>query len=605
MNIIRGKTPSHKDVAHSSSGSKTKGIINFSFSTQTVTIGIDLREDHLRLAKITKKDKYLLIDYKKSSYPHGIKKDHPDFIPFLKSNLDSFKKNHPKAHLWAIIPAINVNTFFIRIPKVEKKQIYNTVYWSVNKEKKINLQEQIFDFKILGETTVNGVPKIEVLAYTAPINEVTKIKTLFKNAEHKLKGITTIPFCLSNYFHINPLDKYANNIAHIFIGTDWSRIDIFNRGNLAFTREIKTGTKSLAQSLQENYHVTYPDLSESQNEEILIELDDLTTPEPTSPKISLEQATQILFQFCSEEDLGQPQEQKFDFTKDQVLKWITPALDRIISQIERTFNHYITFLNKGSVDKVYLSGIFIPSQKCLDYIQDQIGIPFQLLDPFQGETIIDSANIHLSLSLEEKIAATPVIGAALSSNELTPNFLYTTQERKRERNSKIIRQISAGVFILCALASIGIYFNQTKSLEQKSQRLAILKNELNQYQPQVTQKLINSLLQKIVHNNNLAKQYAQRYSSIAILSELSGITSKEIKLLSFRSNFSPKDNTKSLVINGIITGEPQLFESRLASYILRINNSLIFDQVKILKQGIQLFADFGQVLNFTLEINFK
>jgi len=606
LNIIRGKTPSPKEVAYSSSTSKTKKIINFAFSTKTVNIGIDLRDDHLRLAKVIKKnDNFLLLDYEKSSYPQGIKKEHPDFIPFLKSKLDNFQKNHSKTNLWAIIPAIHVSTFFIRIPKVDRKHIYNTVYWSVNKEKKINLQEQIFDFKILGETVVNGTTKIEVLAYLASKNEVKKIKTLFTNAGHKLKGITTIPFCLSNYFSINTVDKDANNIAHIFIGTDWSRIDIFNRGNLAFTREIKTGAKSLAQSLLENYRPNFDKPTENYSEEILIELDNFTNSEQPSPDITLEEATQILFQICTEEDLNRPREKKIDLTKDQVLEWITPALDRLISQIERTFNHYVTFLNKGSVDKIYLSGIFIPCKECLDYIQSQIGIPFQLLDPFQGDTIIDSEDLHLSLSLQEKIAATPVIGAALSNNDLTPNFIFTFQEKKRERTYRIISQISAGVFILSALLCLVTYFNQTKLAEQKKQRLATLKNELDQYQPLVTKKVINSLLEKVVHKNNLAKQYAHRYASIAILSELSRITPKEIKFLAFHSDLSPKDNLKSLVIDGIVTGDPQQFESRLTSYIIRLNDSPIFDEVKILKQDIQSLADIGQTLYFTLEIIFN
>ena len=394
LHIIPGNTTSHKEAASWFSASKIKTIRNFSFFPQTVNIGIDLREDHLHLAKIIKKDKYLLLDYQKLSYPHDLKNDHPDFIPFLKSTLDNFKKNHPKAHLWAIMPTINVNTFFIRIPEVSKKQISNAVYWSVSKQKKLDLQENIFDYKISGKTIVNGIPKIEVLAYTVPKKEVTKIKTIFLNAGHRLKGITTIPFCLSNYFYINTRNKDINNIAHIFIGTDWSRIDIFNRGNLAFTREIKTGTKSLAQSLLENYRTNLPDLSGNQKKENLLKLDNLTGPKQRAPDITIEQATQILFQFCSEEDLGQPQAQNTDFTRDHVLEWITPALDRLISQIERTFNHYITSLNKGSVDKIYLSGIFIPSQKCLDYIQNQIGISIQLLDPFQENTIIDFGDIH-------------------------------------------------------------------------------------------------------------------------------------------------------------------------------------------------------------------
>ena len=76
-----------------------------------------------------------------------------------------------------------------RIPKVSARQIPNAIYWSHQKEAAFKENEKVFDFEILGEVQDEQTVKIDVLAYTAPVDEVISLRDMFAKAGFPLTGI--------------------------------------------------------------------------------------------------------------------------------------------------------------------------------------------------------------------------------------------------------------------------------------------------------------------------------------------------------------------------------------------------------------------------------
>ena len=104
--------------------------------------------------------------------------------------------------------------------------------------------KSIFDFELQGEIVDQDKPKYSVMVYTAPKAEIEKVKTLFSDMGITLAGITTVPFAVQNIFRSKWMPASEEIFASLFIGNNFSRIDVYNKENLVMTRGIKTGSSN-------------------------------------------------------------------------------------------------------------------------------------------------------------------------------------------------------------------------------------------------------------------------------------------------------------------------------------------------------------------------
>ena len=223
------------------------------FIQKSISVGVDIGHDFLRLAKTTRSsDKnWQLLDYQSIPLNRLARKGTPEFLNFLKNEITRFCGIYQKVNIWAIMSAANVNVRHIRIPKVAKNEIENFVFWSIKKETPFNENETLLDIKILEEITDQGVPKWFVMAYTAPNREIEEIKNIFSKIGLPLAGISIVPFAVQNIFRTGWMPALDGTVASLFIGNDFSRIDIYSKGTLVMTRGIKAGINSMVESLLE------------------------------------------------------------------------------------------------------------------------------------------------------------------------------------------------------------------------------------------------------------------------------------------------------------------------------------------------------------------
>ena len=96
-----------------------------------------------------------------------------------------------------------------------------------------------------GEIVDQGKPKYSVMVYTAPKAEIERIKTIiFDDMGINLAGITIVPFAMQNIFRSKWMPATEEIFASLFIGNNFSRIDVYNKENLVMTRGIKTGSSN-------------------------------------------------------------------------------------------------------------------------------------------------------------------------------------------------------------------------------------------------------------------------------------------------------------------------------------------------------------------------
>ncbi len=165
----------------------------------------------------------------------------------VKKNIcKALEKEFSKPFYWILISSKFVDTFYFTIPKVNKSKIDHLVEIALKRESKGNLRGNVYDYSIIGEKQEDGIEKLEVFAYIAQKEYIGEVAKLADKLDLQPLGISAYHLTLSNLFRGN------GTVAHFFLGTDWSRIDIYKGGYLVFNRDIKTGFVSFANEIIEN-----------------------------------------------------------------------------------------------------------------------------------------------------------------------------------------------------------------------------------------------------------------------------------------------------------------------------------------------------------------
>ena len=629
LDIIRGKKKASQPAALAdktplpSPPKKIKLAFAGKVSLQkSILVGIDIGHDFLRLVKTTRSsDKnWQLLDYQSIPLNRLARKGTPEFLNFLKNEITRFCGFYQKVNIWAIMSAANVNVRHIRIPKVAKNEIENFVFWSIKKEAPFNENETLLDIKILEEITDQGVPKWFVMAYTAPNREIEEIKNIFSKIGLPLTGISIVPFAVQNIFRTGWMPALDGTVASLFIGNDFSRIDIYAKGTLVMTRGIKAGINSMVESLSE----------------FLLEQNQGTTDaaKEKTPVIGMEQARKVLFSLSPDSKALKEQDAGYPLTEKEKFQIILPALERLARQIDRTFEYY----NQAPVSKIFVTTAMNIYQPLIAYVGEQLGIESEVLNPFDHNLSGIDGSVRTE-SLSERVALTPALGMALSSETHTPNLLFTYKDKQLQTKSTLIKVGAFALLAAVAILSVGVFLYELSVSSIKKSDMSRLQKQLTQFQPNVNKSDILQLAVKAKQQKYTSRAYSERYRSMAVLGELSALTPTHIRLINLKADFgtilpdkatdkakeTPKEAGKesasgekkepaketqkepaggkmgNLVVDGVIFGDRRTLESSLAGYITNLQASPLFRQISIQKNSVERIKK-RDVLRFTMNM---
>jgi type IV pilus assembly protein PilM len=612
LELIRGKTSCSPEASTAYKPSTTTEQLTSSFRKvlpfrKKITVGVNIGYHDLKIVEIshTSDKKLELVNFKKVPFESDISIDGPIFPRFLRTILTDLIGPSKNIEIWSAISSTRVETRYLRIPRVPKKQIANAVFWSYKKEVNFNENEEIFDFEVLGGINVDGIRKTEVLAYSAPKEEILRLENIFSKSGYPLTGVTIISFVLQNLLRSNWIDTEGKNLCNLYIGRDWSRIDIFSNGNLILSRGIKAGIKSMVEAVREAIYEgpeeVSGDLMDTENMAEFESVDEVSQYEA-------EQARKIFYGFINNSLSFMAEVEETKLEEGDIFKMIFPALERLVRQVDRTLEHYSLNFEKERIDKIYLSGPVGNQQRIVEHIGDQLGLSIDVLDPF-GSDLQISEDISIPESASERESFAPAVGMALSNTSLTPNFIFTYKDK--ETSSKI-RRINNAVFtalIFLMAISVGVYIWQSYRISQKKVQIDQLQRKVGNIGPYLDQKLIEQLVEQIAQKRQQVVEVGQRYIGMAAITEISALTPSNISLSSLIAELGEvledkKDHQKRLlVIDGIISGKRITFESALAEYLIKLKASPLFDKPSIKKKSIEIVGD-KEVLRFTAELEF-
>jgi len=585
---------------------------------KNITVGVDIGYDDLKLVKIKRvsENSYELLEYARVPFDTEIPRESPKFHSFLRPTLAEFCGSSKSMDIWCTISSARVETRQFRIPKVSSRQIPNAIYWTYQREAAFDEKEKVFDFELLGEVQEEQTTKISVLAYTAPADEVIALKDMFAKAGFHLTGISIVPFAFQTLLRARRVESADLQVASLYIGRDWSRIDIFSGGNLLQSRGIKAGVRTMMEALKKEIESSSKGIS-------LVKAPDEDVGRIRAVKkklkLDLELAQKYFFGYTPGAIPQDEAGRKLSINENKIFLMIQPALERLVRQVERTIRHFALNYENTRISKIFISSGVSPHRKILNYIGEELGMPTEVLNPFS-----ESANFlhHVPVpdSLSEQSSFAPAMGMALANNSRTPNFLFTYKDKLKEiRNRRINRSVFAAFIILMAVC-VGISFVQEQEIRAKDAEKMQLQQHLEGYNLRVDKNLILKLVQEIREKGKADQAIGKKYLNLAVISEVVNLTPSNIRLLSIATQLGslqdklPQKEEKNkkqkvapppprvLILEGIVQGDRLTLESALAGYLMELKASPLFDQPTISNKSFA-FSGNNEVLRFTAKLN--
>jgi len=613
LDIIRGKKDSGIEKTEDAEvrvKRKSPSLKAFRFKpfASKVTVGVDVGYQSLRMVKIQEisEGQWKLLDYRAVPLPKASVGSF-EFTGFVKSELNKFCGTSKNLKVWTLIPASKVDVRFIKIPKVPPKQVENAVYWTVKKETTFEDSDTILDYDIQGDITEQGVQKISVLVHTTPRSEVQAIQDLFSDVGYTLAGVTIAPFAIQSLFRTGWISVVGDVTASLYIGRDWSRIDMYSKGNLVLTRGIKAGLSSMVEALVETY-----------NEKMKKAPAEKEAVTKTDRGLTIEQAHKLLMSLnpdappLSREDFG------YQLKEEEIFSMILPAIERLVRQIERTFAN----IGAERVGKIYIAGVIDGYKPLLDYIGDQLGIESGIMDALSLDhpSVYD---VNPPSSVSERVAFAPAVGLALSDNSRTPNLTFTYKAKaKLIQTTRANRVIMLGT-LLFVLLGTGVFYWQGRVADQKKATYENLRNQLDHYNPRIDKNFVLQIATKVKEEQKITRSYSERYIGMAVISELASMTPSHIRLLNMKTDLAavsalknpegaPKKEpvkegdtvrARHLEIEGIVLGERGKLETLMSSYVLKLQSSPLFKETKVQKTTVESYYYMNRGQNEVLRFN--
>ena len=570
-----------------------------------VVIGVDIRENSICLVKIghSTKAQWKLIECRQNN-PEEMESTNIDGdsidSKILSDCIGSFLGNTKKYKIWTFASSEKADAKYILIPKVQEKLLTNTVYWSAKKEMEINEENDFFDFEIIGDITQKGIGKTAVIVYKMPVSQINGMKELFSNAGYPLTGISIPEFSTQNLLRGDLLSGSGDTVATLSIGNLNSNITIYRHGNLTLSRRIKACLNSMSESLVESIKESYYHLTQ------------------TDHRLSVDYARNLLLKNISGENSDDDILSEDEDNQNSIFEGIFPAVERLVRQIELTFQHYHVLFKEDTIKHIYIEGVISRFKPLNTYISNQLNITVSPLDVILPG-IPQFSEYKTNNPYEACERFTAAVGLAMSDFQASaPNFLMDYREKERVNlNSRINKGIRIGLTIAVILCFC-LLFLQILQSKYKSSEIITLKEKLNAYGPRVDQELILKEAARMKDIYSSQKKIAKKYLGLSTITELIEknpdyiqLNKIRIDMQSVKDKYRKRDDSGKVIIEGTVFKEKNSqqgrdgFETSLANYMLSLENSPIFSSPSIQGKTFEYINRYGEVLIFELSLKIQ
>ncbi|SDU10576.1 type IV pilus biogenesis protein PilM [Desulfobacula phenolica] len=549
LNLIRTGGKDHLDDTFSGdSVSDNSGLsLPVTIKDKHLNAGVWITHRDITLVMTSDKAgavKKVLVKWQHILLPPNLQPDSNDFSAFLGTCLDNFLEDKKKISIWCAMDSSSLNIRNITIPDVPHPKIANAAFWGLKKETDFNENREIFDFEILGDITIEGIKKKNLLVFSVPTDQVRSLEKIFERAGYGLAGVTATPFAVQNFIRTGQILVDAPYFSIINISRKNSDIYCFSQSGILLIRTLRTGSLSLVEELDTSMETDPVDYLSS----------------------SIKNGTN-------------------EFSR------IKENSERLISKIVRT-GDYCTNNYTGNIpiQRYLFYGDTDYCEPFMHQVSVMIPAPVDILDPVVA-VLPGSDESGLPAIAQQRNCVLTAFGIALSGNDITPNFIFTFDDRQRAKKQKKITMATVMAGIILLVICFCAHFLLNVTYEKNLSALVQLNQEQTQFKHDIQTQTITDAIDKAEKQSSARTQYIDNYLPLAVIYDICHFTPEHIDLTSMTyDQIKEKKNSdmifQKLFIEGRVSAHQYVLDSELGSYILKLSGSPVFGDIKITDKRI-------------------
>lgn len=333
---------------------------------------------------------------------------------------------------------------------------------------------------------------------------------------------------------------------------------------------------------------------------------------PLPPEVTLAQARELFYGIIFGCESIKQCHPGYGFDPESVMEVLEPVISRLVRQVEMTLKHFRESLGYEAVTHVTVSGLLGASRLFVTYIGEQLGLPCMVLDPMADRQSRGLAGTGLDAPGP---VYTQALGLALSDPALTPNVFFTYREKAAVRSARNLEQWTL-VGLATVLATMAFFsFNAVSKRQALSRDYGQLMQQMSGLAPEKDLTALVQKTQKLKARREAVRTFAVRNRGVGVWGEALALAPEGVGVGTMTVDFGPPDRSPSdgpaakgkgdaakakaplpkdvsapmarLVLEGMITGDSRLFDALLASYVVALEGSPLFEDVSLKKSEIE------------------
>ncbi|MEW6516943.1 MAG: type IV pilus assembly protein PilM [candidate division FCPU426 bacterium] len=279
---------------------------------------------------------------------------------------------------------------YVKMPHMPEEELKNVINYEAEQYIPLAIDQMVLDFEILGEVEEEGAQKLEVLLVAAKEDVIDQHIHLLQMAGLSPSVIDVDTFALQNAFETNYGRIPDETISLINVGAKLTTINILENGVTHLTRDVAVAGNNFTREIQREFDVTFAQAEELKNQEgqVLVESEDLLQMEISKKE---DNATRI----------GEA---------------ISPVLNKLVAEIQRSFDYYESTIRKKPISRIVLSGGAARLKNLDKYLAEKFNLKVEINDPFK-EILIPDKKFDLDFIQRNAQMFNIAVGLALRSPE--------------------------------------------------------------------------------------------------------------------------------------------------------------------------------------------
>jgi len=264
----------------------------------------------------------------------------------------------------------------ISLPKMTQDELDESIQWEAEQYIPFDVKDVNIDTQILGDRG-DASGQMDVLLVAAKKDMINDYTAIVTEAGLLPVVVDVDAFAVQNMFEVNYEMGAGETVVLINAGASVVNINIVSNGASTFTRDITVGGNQFTEEIQKQLNVSYDEA----------------------------EALKVGGQTGAEMDAVVPQE---------VERVIQGVAEQMAGEIQRSLDFYAATAADSHIAKVYLSGGTARVPALFKVIEQRVGVPVEILNPFKAIEV-DNRKFDPQHIMEIAPSAAVAVGLALRS----------------------------------------------------------------------------------------------------------------------------------------------------------------------------------------------